>query len=85
MTFDANPDAVISMCLHASIAYVGTTLFCVVADQPYWLALVCAAISAAPSAWRVVKDNRLKVALAEADRQRRRAEAAEARLTRNPA
>lgn len=79
MTFDS-PSAVVSAGVHGVVAWVGTSIFCVVVEQPWWLPLLAALIASAPSLYKVLNDHRLKNALAETERQKRRAEAAEAKL-----
>lgn len=74
-----------AMVIRGVLGFTGGCLYSVVVAQPTWLPLACAFIAAFPSAWRIYRDHRLKHALAETERQKRRAELAEAKLAEKPA
>lgn len=87
MTLDSHTAAsLLATGVHGVVAYIGTSIFCVVAEQPAWLLpIFCAAVSTLPGFIKIYRDHRLKHALAEVERQKRRAEIAEARLAKDPA
>lgn len=84
MTLDSQT-AILSTGVHGVVAYVGTSIFCVVVEQPAWLPILCSILAASPSAYRVLQDRRLRNALAEVEKQRHRAEIAEARIVKESA